>query len=228
MNSSLFDEFVFKIVEGIMIDNFFKQFNISVVNYKLYKTDYRFNELSKKCFYGGIGDINKWQKLLKDYDGENPSKLLNELKSIINGKWLEIYTCSLLLKIINECSVYFKNINYEIFYDVELVSIYNKHFELDVVAAIEDYIYWIECKSGSFDERDIKKYSSINSILQLDENHAFCVLHSAVPKYCQLIEEKYNFRAITSEQFLPLLSKVVFNDLFQIKDKLELNIKNEN
>lgn len=217
-----------------MIDNYFNQFNLSVVNYKPYNPDNIFNKLSEKLFSGQVNNFlllnrtNKLKKLLNHENADDPSRLLNEFKSIVNGKWLEIYVCSSFLKIIRECLIYFKNINYEIYYDVELMSIYNKHFELDVIAAIENYIYWIECKSGSFDEKDIKKYSSINEILELDENHAFCVLHSATPKYCQVMEEKYNFRTITSSKLLPKLRKIVFNDLFLIKDKMELKIKNEN
>jgi len=214
-----------------MIENYFSQFNLKVVNYKIYKADNIFNKMSEILFDGKSNnlyrEIRKCKKLLKERNYDE-LKSLNEIRSIINGKWLEIYICSLLLKIINECSLYFNQINYQIYYDVELTSIHNKHCELDVIAVIENYIYWIECKSGSFDESDIKKYSTIKEKLEFDDNHAFCVLHSASPRYCQTIEEKYDFRTITSDQFFPTLWKRIFNDLYKIRDELELIIKNEN
>ncbi|MDH7605576.1 MAG: DUF1887 family CARF protein [Melioribacter sp.] len=219
-----------------MIENFFSQFNLKVVNYKIYDSENIFNGLAEELYKGKTKKcillrkiVNKCKKKLLQENNYDDLKLLNEIRSIINGKWLEIYTCFLLFKIINECAIYFSHINYQIYYDVELTSIYNnKHYELDVIAVIENYIYWIECKSGSFDESDIKKYSAIKERLEFDDNHAFCVLHLANPKYCQKIEEKYDFRTITSEQFFTILWKCIFNDLYKIRDELDLIIKNEN
>jgi hypothetical protein len=60
------------------------------------------------------------------------------------------------------------------------------NFELNILAAIGPHIFWIEAKSGNY-QQHVAKYSRFARLLGLDFDHAFIVLTDVSDERCDAL-----------------------------------------
>lgn len=87
-------------------------------------------------------------------------------------------------------------------------------FELDILAAIDSSIYWIEAKSGDY-QQHVSKYSKFARLLGLDSQHSFMVLTDVPDNRCDALSALFSMTVCNLETFEEKLLAVVRNDTAQ-------------
>ena len=73
-------------------------------------------------------------------------------------------------------------------------------FELDIIAAIGSHVYWIEAKSGDY-QQHVAKYSKFARILGLDYDHSFMVLADAPHDRCIALSSLFSMTVCNLSNF---------------------------
>jgi len=97
-----------------------------------------------------------------------------EIQNFFSGQWLERYILQVFMGIGSDVHASLG----EAILNPQIVLPNGDDFELDLLAAANGRIYWIECKTGSYQEH-ISKYSRFAQILKLPPNQAIMVLPDA-------------------------------------------------
>ncbi|WP_205409786.1 hypothetical protein [Pseudothauera hydrothermalis] len=87
-------------------------------------------------------------------------------------------------------------------------------FELDILAAIGSSIYWIEAKSGDY-QQHVAKYSKFARLLGLDFDHSFMVLTDVPDSRCDALSSLFSMTVCTLRTFEERLLVVARNDTAQ-------------
>ncbi|BBE31767.1 hypothetical protein OSSY52_19080 [Tepiditoga spiralis] len=97
-----------------------------------------------------------------------------EAINFLNGEWFERY---LKLKVIKslEMNKQNKKIKYSYIKNPQIILPNGDDFELDLMFKIDDEIFWIEAKTGEY-QNSLKKYSKIKKMLNLKRKNVFVVL----------------------------------------------------
>jgi hypothetical protein len=69
-------------------------------------------------------------------------------------------------------------------------------FELDILVAMGRYVYWIEAKSGDY-QQHIAKYSKFARLLGLDFDHSFMVLTDVPDDRCDALSSLFSMTVCT-------------------------------
>lgn len=99
---------------------------------------------------------------------------LPEVQNFFSGQWLERYIAQVFLGIGHDLNATVA----EIIVNPHIVLPNGDDFELDVLAAANGRIYWLECKSGTYQEH-ISKYSRFAQLLKLPAQQSIMVLPDA-------------------------------------------------
>lgn len=84
-------------------------------------------------------------------------------------------------------------------------------FELDVVIRVGEDFYWIEAKTGAYQDY-LSKYSRVSRILSLDRDHALVVLVDAEKETCDDLSALFGMTACSVEGFARTWAAVVERD----------------
>ncbi|MBM4413932.1 MAG: hypothetical protein FJ040_10890 [Chloroflexi bacterium] len=97
-----------------------------------------------------------------------------DIQNFFSGDWLERYVKQMLENIANEtradCA--------EIMTNPQIMLPNGDNFELDLLAFVNQRLYWVECKTGAYQEH-ISKYSRFAQILKLSITQSVMVLPDA-------------------------------------------------
>lgn len=85
-------------------------------------------------------------------------------------------------------------------------------FELDIIAAIGSHVYWIEAKSGDY-QQHVAKYSKFARILGLDYDHSFMVLADAPHDRCIALSSLFSMTVCNPSNFEETLLAIARNDI---------------
>jgi hypothetical protein len=87
-------------------------------------------------------------------------------------------------------------------------------FELDILAAIGSSIYWIEAKSGDY-QQHVSKYSKFARLLGLDCEHSFMVLTDLPDDRCDALSSLFSMTVCNLQTFEETLLSVARDDTAQ-------------
>jgi hypothetical protein len=87
-------------------------------------------------------------------------------------------------------------------------------FELDILTAMGSSIYWIEAKSGDY-QQHVAKYSKFARLLGLDFDHSFMVLVDVPDTRCDALSSLFSMTVCTLRSFEEKLLAVARNDTAQ-------------
>lgn len=92
--------------------------------------------------------------------------------NFVNGKWLEIYIKLTLRKFLQQV----RGLGtYSILMNPQIVLPNGDVFELDALLQADDAFYWIEAKTGDY-QNYVDRYSKMGNLLGIPEEHRFLVL----------------------------------------------------
>jgi hypothetical protein len=87
-------------------------------------------------------------------------------------------------------------------------------FELDILAAFGPHIFWIEAKSGDY-QQHVAKYSKFARLIGLDYDHSFMVLADVPTERCDALSSLFSMTVCNLHNFESRLLSVVQNDIAQ-------------
>lgn len=149
----------------------------------------------------------------------------NTIPSAINfltGHWLEYFVKFTMLKIIDKLPY---KVDYSYIINPQIILPNGDDFELDVVFVINGALYWIEAKTGPY-QNFIDKYSKIAKMMNVMSERMYLVL-TEVPSMetKKILEKTFGINIIYVEDFEQEMTEVLSN--FMIDDKTLL-CTNEN
>jgi hypothetical protein len=125
-----------------------------------------------------------------------PSRIPKAL-NFFSGKWLENFVKSQVISILQQVNPDLK-FSYLLNPQIKLPN--GDDFELDLLFAIENEIYWLEAKTGDY-QRYIEKYSKVSQILKLDWNSCFMILTNITPSGADALKKLFRMNVVPIEKF---------------------------
>ena len=139
----------------------------------------------------------KYDKSPKFFIHATPNKIPVAI-NFLTGHWLEIFIRKTIQDSLNSLSI---NIEYTYLINPQITLPNGDDFELDVVFLINGEIYWVEGKTGNY-QQYINKYSEIANVLNLDKSHSFMVLTDVIdPNTAYILSKTFNMTIIGVEEF---------------------------
>lgn len=134
-------------------------------------------------------------------------------QNFFSGQWLERY-------IMQQVGVAVNTVRAQSTESVDFGYVANPHItlaneqegELDFLFYVNEAIYWIETKSGDY-QQHISKYSMIARTLDLDEHHAIMVLTDIPPSRSAELTALFGMGVCSLEQFQEELLRSLQQDL---------------
>lgn len=114
-----------------------------------------------------------------------------EVQNFFSGQWLERYIMRVFAGIGHDVQA---NLG-ETILNPQIVLPNGDDFELDMLATANDRVYWIECKTGAYQEH-IAKYSRFAQLLQLPASQAIMVLPDAHESLTQNLSRLFGMHVV--------------------------------
>ncbi|MDW8350551.1 MAG: hypothetical protein RML99_01465 [Anaerolineae bacterium] len=140
---------------------------------------------------------------------------LPKAQRFFGGQWLERF-------ILQKVKAVYKQVSSEVTGELEFEHLINPQitlpngddFELDILTAIGQHIYWIEAKSSDY-QQYVAKYSKFARLLGLDLEHSFMVLTDVPDDRCDALSSLFSMSVCTLHTFEDKLLAVVRADTAQ-------------
>lgn len=116
---------------------------------------------------------------------------LPEVQNFFSGQWLERYILQVFAGIGHDVQAQLG----EAILNPQIVLPNGDDFELDLLATANGRIYWIECKTGSYQEH-IAKYSRFAQMLKLPANQAIMVIPDAHESLTQNLSRMFGMHVV--------------------------------
>ena len=92
--------------------------------------------------------------------------------------------------------------------NIQIVLPNGNNFELDLVFAIGEDIFWFEAKTGDY-QKYISRYSKIAKILNLDLSHAFMVLTDITDEGANALKSLFNMNVVKIDKFTEIFEGIL-------------------
>lgn len=156
----------------------------------------------------------KYDKSPKYFIHATPNKIPIAI-NFLTGHWLEIFIRKTIQDSLNSLHT---DIEYTYLINPQIILPNGDDFELDVVFLVNDEIYWVEGKTGNY-QQYINKYSDMASILNLDKNHSFMVLTDIItPNTAYILSKTFNMTIIPVEEFKEEIT-YIFQENLELYEK---------
>ena len=137
---------------------------------------------------------------------------LPKAQRFFGGQWLERFILQKVKAIHAQISAEFSdNISFEFLINPQIVLPNGDDFELDVLVSMGDAIYWIEAKSGDY-QQHVSKYSKFARALGLDYEHSLMVLTDVADDRCDALSSLFAMTVCNLHTFEERLLSVVRTD----------------
>lgn len=157
-------------------------------------------------------------------------------QNFFSGKWLERYvllSVEAALKLI-ECQFSVK-LNFSHLINPQVILPNGNDFELDLLFCINDIFFWIEAKSGDY-QQHISKYSKISKLLKLDEKHSIMVLADIPSAGTEALTSLFSMNVVSLTELRNKIIGIIENDIEsgilnldkKIEDKEEIELESIN
>lgn len=114
-----------------------------------------------------------------------------EVQNFFSGQWLERYIMQVFMGIGHDVNAQIG----EAILNPQIVLPNGDDFELDLLATANGRVYWIECKTGSYQEH-ITKYSRFAQLLKLPASQAIMVLPDAHESLTQNLSRMFGMHVV--------------------------------
>lgn len=140
---------------------------------------------------------------------------LPKAQRFFGGQWLERFILQ-KVKVIHAqvASEVTGALGFEYLINPEITLPNGDDFELDILAAFGSSIYWIEAKSGDY-QQHASKYSKFARRLGLDDEHSFMVLTDLPDDRCDALSSLFSMTVCNLRTFEDKLLSVARNDTAQ-------------
>ncbi len=129
--------------------------------------------------------------------------------SFFSGKWLERF----VLLAVKECvslisSNLEKDIDFSYLLNPQIILPNGDDFELDLICHVNGFFFWIEAKSGDY-QQHISKYSKISKILDLDSKHSIMVLPDISEDRCTALTSLFSMTVCSLSRLEEVLIEII-------------------
>lgn len=139
----------------------------------------------------------KYDKSPRYFIHATPNKIPIAI-NFLTGHWLEVFIRKTIQDSLKSLPV---AIEYTYLINPQIILPNGNDFELDVVFLINGEIYWVEGKTGNY-QNYINKYSHVANMLNLDKNHSFLVLTDVInPNTIYILSKTFDMTIIPVEEF---------------------------
>jgi len=140
---------------------------------------------------------------------------LPKAQRFFSGQWLERFILQKVKAVYAQVgSEVNEELGFEYLINPQIILPNGDDFELDILAAIGSSIYWIEAKSGDY-QQHVAKYSKFARLLGLDFDHSFMVLTDVPDARCDALSSLFSMTVCTLRTFEEKLLTVARNDTAQ-------------
>ena len=138
---------------------------------------------------------------------------LPKAQNFFSGLWLERYVMQKVKNAVNSISVDLqREIDFSYLINPQIILPNGDDFELDFLFNINETFYWIEAKTGDY-QQHISKYSKMSKLLGLDYKHAIMVLPDIDKKRAEALTSLFSMMVYTLEQLEGELISTIREDL---------------
>ena len=138
---------------------------------------------------------------------------LPKAQNFFSGIWLERFVLLSVKKAVALVSrELVRNLRFSYLLNPKIVLPNGDDFELDLLFYVNDCFFWIEAKSGSY-QQHIGKYSKISKILRLDYEHSIMVLTDIVSDKSDALTALFSMNVCSLQQLESRLVEIIKNDL---------------
>lgn len=117
--------------------------------------------------------------------------------NFVNGKWLEIYIKKIILKFVEQVPGVK---SYSILANPQIVLGNGDGFELDILLQIDDKYFWIEAKTGEY-QNYVDRYSKMGAMLGIPEERRYLVLAEMNPGSASQLNTLFKMQVTDIEGF---------------------------
>jgi hypothetical protein len=137
---------------------------------------------------------------------------LPKAQNFLSGQWLERY---ILEKVKESVSLVGQELSKELSYSYlinpKILLPNGNDFELDVIFEVEGVFYWVEAKTGDY-QQHINKYSNLAKTLNLDYKHSIMVLTDINPSASESLSALFSMTVCQVSDFPEFLRNLLFED----------------
>ncbi len=138
---------------------------------------------------------------------------LPKAQRFFGGQWLERFVLVKSEEIQRQVSSeYGVDLPFDYLINPQVVLPNGDDFELDLLIALGNEIYWIEAKSGDY-QQHVAKYSKFSRLLGLDYAHSLMVLTDVPEERCQALSSLFSMTVCNLKTFGNTLQEVFRSDL---------------
>ncbi|MGC8989204.1 MAG: hypothetical protein ACP5MD_03695, partial [Verrucomicrobiia bacterium] len=131
------------------------------------------------------------------------------------GQWLERFILQKIKSVHGQLAAEVNgHLDFEYLINPQIVLPNGDDFELDILAAIGSSIYWIEAKSGDY-QQHVNKYSKFSRVLGLDYAHSMMVLTDVSDDRCEALSSLFSMTVCNLKSFEETLLSVARSDTAQ-------------
>lgn len=126
---------------------------------------------------------------------------LPQAQRFFAGQWLERYALGKVKEVHSQVEAALgSRLRLEYMVNPQIVLLNGDDFELDVLAAIGESIFWIEAKTGDY-QQYVAKYSRVARVLGLDYDHSIMILPDMALPTCEALSSIFSMTVCNLESF---------------------------
>ena len=134
-------------------------------------------------------------------------------QNFFSGKWLERFVLLSVQRVVNLVSKELdKEFDFSYLLNPQVLLPNGDDFELDLIFHVNGSFYWIEAKSGDY-QQHISKYSKMSKILNLDFEHSIMVLTDITPDKSFALTSLFSMTVLSLSQLEKYLVEAIKRDV---------------
>lgn len=138
---------------------------------------------------------------------------LPKAQNFFSGQWLERFVLQVVQKAVNTVSNDLgRQLNFSYLINPQILLPNDDDFELDLIFQVDGSFFWIEAKTGDF-QQHISKYSRISKIIGLDYKHSIMVLTDIQPERASDLTSLFSMTVYDLSQLEAGLTETIRQDL---------------
>jgi hypothetical protein len=133
-------------------------------------------------------------------------------QNFFSGKWLERFVLLTVQKCISQVSSDLEqDIAFSYLLNPQIILPNGDDFELDLICHVSGFFFWIEAKSGDY-QQHINKYSKMSKILNLDFRHSIMVLPDISEDRCAALTSLFSMTVCSLSRLEEVLAEIIRKD----------------
>jgi len=138
--------------------------------------------------------------------------ILPRAQNFLSGQWLERYILENVKESIQFVSQELsKTLSFSYLINPKIILQNGNDFELDIIFEVEGVFYWVEAKTGDY-QQHINKYSNMAKSLNLDYKHSIMVLTDINPSASDSLSALFTMTVCQVSEFPQFIKKLLFED----------------